>query len=38
MRRTRFMSLMSLALSLALLCVREFRWALDLPLSGAATA
>ena len=32
MRRTRFMSLMFLALALAFFCVREFRWGLGLPL------
>ena len=38
MRRTRFMSLMFLALSLAFSCLKESRWALDLPMSGAGKA
>ena len=38
MRRTRFMSLMFLALSPAFLCLKQPRRAPDLPLSGAGTA
>ena len=37
MRRTRFMSLCFMVLSLAFLGVREFRWALEAPILGAAS-
>lgn len=37
MRRTRFMSLCFLVLSLAFFGVREFRWALEAPVLGAAS-